>query len=270
MRSPSLSGLARSGIALLTLVVGTAAVAGVYLAASPSPADSYSKTATLGSSVSSSSNSTTVRSAVRAAAAQYLLVWAPNPLKVCGDLGFCFINATLGFLGNATLTTTASDTTIVRGNTTTIVHGFATTIIRTNTVTVSCQPLANGTLATNHTSSVTSTSCTSSVETNVERDGVYGSPVVYPVMATAFFQDAVTGQNVTLSNGLSVIAFGCGIQAIGLSNCYIGGYPRPPPGHTYKATVFITKEYYPCSLKIPGAPCTSELLAPSQTFTVTV
>ena len=188
---------------------------------------------------------------------------------MCADRGFCFINATLGFLGNTTLTTTSSDTTIVRGNTTTIVHGFTTTIIRTLTVTVSsCEPLANGTLATNRTSSATSTSCTSSVETNVVRDGVFGSPVTYPVTATAFFQDAATGQNVTTSTGLSVISFGCGIAPTGFSNCYIGG--SAPPGHTYKVTVFITKEYLPCSLKITGAPGTSELLAPSQTITVTV
>jgi len=256
---------------LVAVTVGLVAITTAFysqgaLSANPN-ANSSSSSLLSSPSVSSSSNSTTVQSsAVQAATALHRLVWAPNSPTVCGDRGFCFINATLGFSGNTTLTTTSSDTTIVRGNTTTIVHGFATTIIRTLTVTVSsCQP--SGTLA-NHTSSATSTSCTSSVTTNVVRDGVFGSPVVYPVTATAFFRDAVTGQNVTTSAGLSVISFGCGIQPTGFSNCYIGG--SVPPGHTYKVTVFITKEYYPCSLKITRAPCTSELLAPARTITVTV
>jgi hypothetical protein len=276
-------GRARTGstgsVALAGTVIAVATLLTVvFLAQVPAAnPDAHSSSSSLGSSSSifSSSSSTTgssstpVQSAAQLSASQYPLVWAPNSPKVCGDLGECFINATLGFFGNTTLTTTSSDTTIIRGDTTTIVHGLTTNIIRTRTVTISCQPSgSNATSATNHTSSVTSTSCTSSVTTVVATDGVFGSPAVsLTVWATAFFQDAVTGQNVTTSSGLSVIPFDCGIQATGFSNCYIGG--SVPPGHTYKVTVFITKEYYPCSLKITAAPCTSQLLAPPETITVT-
>jgi hypothetical protein len=214
---------------------------------------------------SSSVSSSSVIQPVVQSPLPYPLVWAPNSPTVCVDQGECFIDAMLA-LSNGTSSTasTSSTTTLVSNSTTTLVHGFTTIIIRTNTVTVSCQPLANGTLATNHTSSVTSTSCTSSVTTNVERDGIYGSPSAFlTAYVTAYVRDAVTGQNVTTSSGLTVITYGCGIPLTGFTHCLIGGHV--PPGHTYKVTLFVTKTYLPCSLRPvnhPNLPCTLQLLAP--------
>jgi len=201
------------------------------------------------------SSSTTVESVAQAPASQYPLVWAPNSPSVCSESEFCVV-AELGFSANATQAVTQTTTTITLGNAITIEHGSTTTIIRNVTETVSCQPLDNATLATNQTSSVTSTSCTSSVTTYQDTAVGYRPDGSYPILVSALVQDAATGQNVVTSSGNSAIAFGCSIQPpAGYTVCYVMGHV--PPGHTYKVTVSVTK--------LDGV----TLLAPSQTITVT-
>jgi len=130
-----------------------------------------------------------------------------------------------------------STTTIINNDTTTIEHGYTTLIIRGNAT-----------------------------------DGIYGSPPPFEIVAvTAYFRDAVTGQNVTTSSGLTVITYTCDVTQTGFTPCLIGG--QVPPGHTYKVTLYVTKTYLPCSL-LPAQPanlqCEKQLLAPpSPTITVT-
>lgn len=196
----------------------------------------------LGSSASSSifavqSSSVSSSPSLNQSDAQYPLVWAPKPVGVsCDYFPFC-IEAVLGFAGHtATSSITTSATTIVQDNTTTIVFESTTTYM-------------------------------SGVSTGV----------VYPpenaaivVSIWAFVQDAVTGQNVTTDSGQSYIGGGCGIQSTGFTDCYAGA--GVPPGHTYKVTVYVTKgDLLPCSIRPAGAnfACTSQLLAPIQTVTIT-
>jgi hypothetical protein len=194
-----------------------------------------SSTASAPSNVSSSSSTTysTTESANESSSANYTLVWAPNsPFVnpgVCDANGFCVV-AMLGFAGQTF--TTASATTIIASDGTTIVGSTATTIIRSNGTTY---------------------------------DYPFGSS--YAILGTAYIQDAATGQNVTTSTGRPFFANTCYMQPTGISQCDIGGNALPP-GHTYKVTVFITKDYPPCSIQSPGYPCDSQLLAPPQTITV--
>ena len=188
------------------------------------------------SSVSSSSSSATVQPAAQAAASQYPLVWGPNsPTEGgCDTFPFC-IYARLGFSGTAAQTPSASSaTTIIQGNVTTIMQSSTTTII-------------------------------SGISTGVVYPPENGS---YPVAVFAFVQDAVTGQNATLPGGGPVVASGCYIQPTGYSQCEDYAPWVLPSGH-YKVTVYITKGDLPCSIRPAGTsfPCTSQLLAPSQTFT---
>lgn len=221
--------LAASVLTIVTLMIV------VFLPQVPAANPNVESSSLGSSSVSISSNPTTVQSAVQAAAAQYPLVWAPKTaLSGCDLAQFC-IDATLAFPGHEAANNNTSTTTITGGNATTIVISSTTTIIRTNG-TAFVYPIGD---------------------------------TSYPVAAIAFVQDAVTGQNVTTGEGHSLIANSCFIQPAGFSHCYIGG--NVPPGHTYKVTVFITKTYLPCSLHVASVPCTSELLAPpSPPFTVTV
>lgn len=82
----------------------------------------------------------------------------------------------------------------------------------------------------------------------------------YTVTATAFYRDVATGQNVTTSSS-------CYIPKTGYTYCYIGSFAGMPSG-TYQVTVFITKDYLPCSLHEPPL-CESQLLAPPLTTTIT-
>ena len=203
------------------------------------PSDNSSS---LGSSVSSSSfavqsSSVSSSSSLNQSAFQYPLVWAPKPVGVgCDYFPFC-IEAVLGFAGHTeTSNLTSTATIVVQDNTTTIVFESTTTYM-------------------------------SGVSTGV----------VYPpdnaaivVSVWAFVQDAVTGQNVTTDSGQYYVGGGCGIQPTGFTDCYAGA--GVPPGHTYKVTVYVTKgDLLPCSIRPAGAnfACTSQLLAPIQTVTVT-
>jgi hypothetical protein len=93
----------------------------------------------------------------------------------------------------------------------------------------------------------------------------------YDVTLSAFIQDAVTGQNATTpGTGGPVVQSGCYIQPVGFTNCtvYAPYSPGVPSGHPYRVTVFVTKNYLPCSLQKAGSLCSSQLLAPpSQTVT---
>ena len=195
------------------------------------------------SSVLSSSSSTTAQPAVQPAiqsAAQYPLVWAANsPTEgSCDTFPFC-IYARLGFSGTAALpppNQNSSATTVIQDNTTTIVFESTTTYM-------------------------------SGVSTGVVYPPENDS---YLVVVFAFVQDAVTGQNITTSSGQSSIGGLCAIQPTGFSECVAGG--GVPPGHTYKVTVYVTKGDLPCSIRPanhPDSVCTSQLLAPTQTITVT-
>lgn len=82
----------------------------------------------------------------------------------------------------------------------------------------------------------------------------------YTVTATAFYQDVATGQNVTTSSL-------CYIPRTGYTYCDVGSFAGMPSG-TYEVTLFITKQYLPCSLHEPPL-CESQLLAPPLTTTVT-
>jgi hypothetical protein len=229
--------------ALVAVTVGLIAITTAFYsqAALPAyPSDHSSSSLASSPSVSSGTSSTTAQPAVQPAnqsAAQYPLVWGANPPTVCGDRGICFINATLA-LSNGTLSisTTTATTTIINNKTTTIEHGYTTLIIRGNAT-----------------------------------DGIYGSPPAFETVAvTAYVRDAMTGQNVTTSSGLTVITYDCDIPRTGFASCLIGG--EVPTGHTYKVTLYVTKTYLPCSLR-PAEPanlsCEQQLLAPpSQTITV--
>jgi hypothetical protein len=245
-------------LVLVVITVGLGAIAAVYFSQGSSAAalNAQSSSSSRGSSSSVlSSRSSAVQPAAQASISRYPLVWAPNSPTLCDESEFCIV-ATLGFSGNATLVVPQTTTTIISSNVTTIAHGSTTTIIRNVTETVSCQPLGNATLAANQTSSVTSTSCTSSVTTYQDTAVGYKPDGSYPILVSAFVQDAATGQNVTTSSGNSVIALSCSIQPpAGYTDCYVMGHV--PPGHTYKVTVSITK--------LDGV----TLLAPSQTITVT-
>ncbi len=167
---------------------------------------------------------------------QYPLVWQSTSPTVCDMNSFCVV-ATLGFSGQ-TATASESATAITGSNGTTIVVSSTTTIIRTSPYpqTTVIEPPQN---------------------------------TSYVVVVTAFVQDAVTGQNVTTSSGQSSLGAGCDIQPSGFTHCIISA-PSGLPSGTYKVTVFVTKEYNPCSIRVAGYPCTSQLLAPpSQTITIT-
>lgn len=227
--------LAGTVLAVATLLIV------VFLAQVPAANPNVRSGSSVGSPslVISSGSSTTAESAAQAPTSQYPLVWAPKPLGTCDYLAFC-IEAELGFSSTATLppsNQTSSATTIIQGNATTIVNSSATTIIQ-------------------------------GISTTFEYPPENGS---YSVAVTAFVQDAVTGQNVTTSSGLTVITNDCNIQPTGFTGCYIVG--AVPSGHTYKVTVYVTKTYLPCPLrpaKLANLQCESQFLAPvSQTITVT-
>jgi hypothetical protein len=83
----------------------------------------------------------------------------------------------------------------------------------------------------------------------------------YTVTATAFYQDVATGQNVTTSSA-------CYIPKTGYTYCDVASFAGMPSG-TYEVTLFITKDYLPCSLHESPSPCESQLLAPPLTTTIT-
>ncbi len=143
------------------------------------------------------------------AATAYPLVFAPNSPKVCaGGIGDFCVNSTLAFSGQTPgnpSNNTSSATTIIQGNATTIVHSSTKTIMR-GVTTAYVYPADNKS---------------------------------YPVDVTAFVQDAATGQNVTTSNGHSILRGLCYIQPTGFTNCYVVG--GVPAGHTYKVTIYVTK-----------------------------
>jgi hypothetical protein len=212
---------------------------------------SFAQSSVQSSSVSSNSSSSFIQSSVQSSsvssnsslsqsAVQYPLAWGPNPPSACDAGAFC-IDVTLGFSGQTatTNTTSATATTIIQGNATTIILSSTTTIIRNNgTETTLIAP-------------------------------PFGSS--YYVVATAFVQDAVTGQNATRPDGGGpFIQSGCYIQPTGFAHCLVSAwfFPTVAPGDPYKVTVFVTKEYTPCSLQKAGQ-CSSQLLAPpSPTVTV--
>jgi cytoskeletal protein RodZ len=229
------------------IVIAAALISSQGTGSLPANSNTVRSISSLGSSsVSSNSSSTTAQPAVQTAnqsTVQYPLVWAPKPVGVaCDSFPFC-IEAVLGFAGHtATTSITTTATTVIQDNTTTIVFDSTTTYM-------------------------------SGVSTGV----------VYPpdnaaiaVSVWAFVQDAATGQNVTTDNGsLSYIGGDCGIHATGFTNCYAGG--SVPPGHTYKVTVYVTEvtdghDLLPCSIRpasLPNLSCTTQLLAPIQTVTIT-
>jgi hypothetical protein len=222
------------------VVIAAALISSQGTGSLPVDSNEVHSSSSLGSSlVSSSSSSTTAQPAVQPAnhsAAQYPLVWAPKPVGVgCDEFPFC-IEAVLGFAGHtATSSITSTAITVVQDNTTTIVFESTTTYM-------------------------------SGVSTGVVYPPENDS---YLVAVFAFVQDAATGQNVTTDSGQSYIGGGCGIQPTGFTDCYAGA--GVPLGHTYKVTVYITKGDLPCSIRPAGASvvCTSQLLAPTQTITVT-
>ena len=236
-----------------------------------SSSSSFIQSAVQSSSVSSNSS-------LNQSAAQYPLVWAPNSPSGCyyDGYGFC-IEAVLGFSDNATIAFTAtSSTTIIEGNATTIIHYDTvntTTILRTGTETVSCQAAGNATLSTNQTSSVSSTSCTSSVATYSENDVIVGPENgSHAVSIWALVQNATTGQYITMGGGGSFVSNGCDLNPTGYTKCYAPGYLSGvwPGPLSYKVTVFITKgDELPCQLQEAGPSCSIPLLAPIQTITVT-
>jgi hypothetical protein len=221
---------------LVVVTVGLVAITTAFYSQAALPANPNarsSSTSLLSSSVLSSSSS--AAQPAYQSATQYPLVWGPNSPEVCQDV--CFVDAMLAFSnGTSSSSSTESTTTIINNKTTTIMHGYTTTIISSNNT-----------------------------------DGIFNYPSAYYIVAvTAYVRDAVTGQNVTTSSGLTVISSACNIPQTGFTRCLIVG--RAPPGHTYKVTLYVTKAYLPCSLR-PAEPanlqCTTQLLAPpSQTITV--
>jgi len=226
--------------ALVAVTVGLVAITTAFYSQGALPANpiAHSSSSSLlsSSSVLSSSSSTTAQPAVQAA--QYPLVWGPNPVSAC-DSGPICIDVTLGFLGQtATTNTTESATTIIANNTTTIINSSVTTYIKSN-----------------------------------EIDYVQNNPVSsYVVTLSVYIQDAITGQNATTpGTGGPVVQSACDIQPTGFTNCtvYAPYSAGVPSGHPYKVTVFVTKNSLPCSLQEPGLQCSSLLLAPpSPTITV--
>jgi hypothetical protein len=273
-----------ASIVVVALVVGIAAysVVSVGSTASNSVASTLNvqSSSSLGSSSVYNTSSTSVQSSAvqqTSSDGQYSLVWAPNSPSGCyyDQYGFC-VEAVLGFSDNATIAFTAtSSTTIIEGNATTIIHYDTvntTTILRTGTETVSCEAAGNATLGTNHTSSVSSTSCTSSVATYSENDVIVGPENGYSVTVFALVQNATTGQYITMGGGGSFVSGGCDLNPTGYTKCYAPGYLGEawPGPLSYKVTVFITKgDELPCQLQEAGPSCSVPLLAPIQTITVT-
>jgi hypothetical protein len=178
---------------------------------------SMSSSGSLGSSssVSSSQSSSTATQQSSSAVQHYPLAWAGDSPGVCVDFGngetFC-ISASLRFW-NAT----SSVTTITEGNATTIVFDSTTTII---------SGISTGVIGPRESSS-------------------------HAVDLTLLIQDAVTGQNTTLSDG-------CYIQTtLHTTECLVGSRDVPV-GHTYKVTVLVTAQDH------------KTLLAPPRTITVSV
>jgi hypothetical protein len=201
------------------LIVVTAALISQGTSSLPTNPNDYSSSSSLGSSSSVfSSSSSFIQSTVQSSsvssnsslsqsAAQYPLVWGPNPVTACSGIAFC-VYATLGFSGQTATNDTSSATTIIQGNATTIIISSTTTIM-------------------------------SGVSTGV----YFPSPnASYPVTVTAFVQDALTGQNATTPNGVPFVASTCYIQPTGFTKCIVGApyMPVVPPGHLYKVTVFVT------------------------------
>jgi len=223
--------------AALIVLIAIAAVAGAYFVSSGSLSASTASTTTSSSAISRSGSSpTTNQSSPSTTIQQYPLVWQSTSPTVCDMNSFCVV-ATLGFSGK-TATPSESTTTITGSNGTTVVVSSTTTIIRTSPYpqTTVIEPRQNAS---------------------------------YVVVVTAFVQNALNGQNVTTSSGQSSLGESCAIQPSGFTHCIISA-PSGLPSGTYKVTVFVTKEYNPCSIRVAGYPCTSQLLAPpSQTITIT-
>jgi len=273
-----------AAIVVVALVVGIAAYSvdrvGSTASNSVASTPNVQSSSSLGSSSVYNGSSTSVQSSAvqrSSSGGQYPLVWSPNSPSGCyyDQYSFC-VEAVLGFSDNATIAFTAtSSTTIIEGNATTIIHYDTvntTTIIRTGTETVSCQAAGNATLSTNHTSSVSSTSCTSSVATYSENDVVVGPEnASHAVAIWALVQNATTGQYVTMGGGGSFASNYCDLNPTGYTKCYAPGYlSEVGPGPlSYKVTVFITKGELPCQLQEAGPSCSIPLLAPIQTITVT-
>jgi hypothetical protein len=201
------------------LIVISAALISQGTSSLPANPNDHSSSSSLGSSSVFSSSSSFTQSSVQSSsvssssslnqsAAQYPLVWGPNPVTACSGIAFC-VYATLGFSGQTATNDTSSATTIIQGNATTIIISSTTTIM-------------------------------SGVSTGV----YFPSPnASYPVTVTAFVQDAVTGQNATTPNGVPFVASTCYIQPTGFTKCIVGApyMPLVPSGHPYKVTVFVTK-----------------------------
>jgi hypothetical protein len=220
------------------------------LAANPNNVNSSSSSLGSSSSVSSSGSSTntqssTVQSSVQqssssssfvqqSSSSQYALAWAAKPLNGCNLDQFC-LDAMLSFPGQQTVTSTSTEITTVTGsnNVTTIFSNSYTLIVSDSQTVNIIGPSLN---------------------------------YSYQVGAFAYLQEAATGQNVTTHEGNSFIGNSCAIQPTGITNCYIGG--NVPSGHTYKVTVYITKGGLPCPLASADESCTSQLLAPLLTTTV--
>ena len=214
------------GIAIAAIVVLAGIATSSYLMAARTPGANGTSTATSVQSSSVSRNSSLSQST-----AQYPLVWGPNPVYACSAGGGFCVAAILGFSGHtATNSTTFSTTTIIQGNTTAIVGSTATTVIH-----------------------------------GVTTDFRYpAEDASYPVLATAWVQDAVTGQNATTPGGGPLVASTCHIQPTGFTHCIVGApyMPGVPAGDPYKVTVYITKTSLPCPLQPGGSQCSSQLLAP--------
>jgi hypothetical protein len=279
-------------LVLSAITVGLIVIAAALISSQGTgslPANSNTlNSSSLGSSSVFSSSASFIQSTVQSSSAssdsglnqsapQYPLVWAPNSPSGCyyDQYSFC-VEAVLGFSDNATIAFTAtSSTTIIEGNATTIIHYDTvntTTIIRTGTETVSCQGADNATLSTNHTSSVSSTSCTSSVTTYPETDFIVGPEnASHAVAIWAVIQNATTGQYITTGGGGSFVSNVCDLNPTGYTKCYAPGYLSEvwPGPLSYKVTVFITKGELPCQLQEVNSSCSIPLLAPIQTIAVT-
>src|ERR1700730_4849056 len=169
------------GIAIAAIVVLAGIATSSYLMAERTPGASGTttshQTTSAGTSVQSSPVSSS--SSQSQSAVQYPLVWGPNPVYTCSAGGGFCVAAILGFSGHtATNSTTFLTTTIIQGNTTTILGSSATTVIH-----------------------------------GVTTDFKYpAEDASYPVLATAFVQDAVTGQNATTPGGGPFVASTCYVQ----------------------------------------------------------
>jgi len=230
------------------IVIAAALISSQGTGSLPANSNSVNSSSSLGSS-SVSSGSSFIQSAVQnssvsslnQSAAQYPLVWGPNPPSACEGVGGFCIEVTLGFLGQTATTnntSTTSATTIIQGNATTIISGSITTIIRSNGTTVgTCVCLAGTSI----------------------------------VDLSAYVQDAVTGQNATRPDGEGpVLANSCNLQPTGFTQCavYAPFELSVPSGDPYKVTLFVTRQYEPWSLQPAGSLCASQLLAPPVTFII--